>query len=77
MRCLHQFANPFHLQTGFDSFVKRIAGIHGVGHENCCWQRISGNLHVLNLIAFGIKEAVAKDSTLDFVGLARVLQSRF
>jgi hypothetical protein len=40
---------------------KRIAGIHGVGHKNRCWQRIFGNLHVLNLIAFGIKKTVTED----------------
>jgi hypothetical protein len=40
---------------------KRIAGIYGVDHKNCCWQRIFGNLHVLNLIAVGIKEAIAED----------------
>ncbi len=40
---------------------KRIAGIHGVDHKNCCWQRIFGNLHVLNLIAVGIREAIAED----------------
>jgi hypothetical protein len=40
---------------------KCIAGIHGVDHENCCWQLISGTMHILNLIAFGIKEAIAED----------------
>jgi hypothetical protein len=40
---------------------KCIAGIHGVDHKNCCWQRIFDNLHVLNLIAVGIKEAIAED----------------
>ena len=35
--------------------------VHGVNHEHRCRQRISSHLDVLNLIAFGIKEAINVD----------------
>ncbi len=37
------------------------ASVHSVDHEYRCRQRISSHLHVLNLIALGIKETVTKD----------------
>ncbi len=37
------------------------ASDHGVNHEHRRRQRISSHLHILNLIAFKIKEAINMD----------------